>query len=154
MSKIQDIKREIDKTSADLQEKVEMIQLEAQETVEMVKEMIEQGAAQVHQVVQNVSPIYQMRKHPGIAQGVLFGLGFLLARNTRSTRSSFNDVTTKTLHRHGPRAKALLQPIVVGVAGAVAGEILKKRLPMFESRLGALQSALITEMSHKFLQEV
>lgn len=152
MSRIREIRDEIAKTKADLEENVQMLEHEAKEAVEVVKEMLEQGAERVRDAVQTISPTHQMRKHPGIVQGACFGLGLYLAKSRIGTTTNRSSIAR--FGRRPSRATALLEPIALGIATAIAGKVLKKRLPMFESQLDGIQSALITEFSYKFLREV
>lgn len=151
MSRLQEIRDEIAITNDDLEETVQMLEHEAKEAVEVVREIIEHGADRVRDVAQALSPTRKMQRHPGVFQGACFGMGLYLAK---ISSSKANGQSISLFNKRPLRTMTLIEPIVLGLAASIVGKTMKKRLPRFESQVDMVQSALITEMSYKFLREI
>lgn len=156
MSKIRELKREIERTQMDLEENVEMLENELNEVSEIAKEVIEQGVLTVRNAFHAVSPVEQIKKHPGVAQGVCFGLGVCLAMSApRISRQSSSLVrSAKDRGMLGGATRGFLEPVALGIVATVASKVLKARLPQFEHKVDAVHGAIIAEMSQRFLRQI
>lgn len=150
MSEIQALKDAIAETNSSLENKVKILESNAKETAHTIKDSLEQGAAGFRKVVHAISPVHQAHEHPLIVQGAIFGLGMYLAR--RSARRGVSSSLSRLLVPS--KAKAIIEPVAIGLFTAVMGEVIKKYAPKIEEGATAIQSALMKEMSQRVMREI
>lgn len=173
MSDIESLKAAIAETNDALSQKVKILESNVKATATSIKDSVEQGATNVRNVANALSPVHQVKEHPYLVTGALLGLGVYLGSRSRRKHAAKNPIINTTpvndpTHQAADTAhdedhaeaitpskiRAIAEPAVVGLFAAVAGEVIKRYFPKVESQATAVQSALIAEMTGRIVQEL
>ena len=154
------IKASIADTNKALAAKAIALESNLKDRVLTIKNTAEQVAADVRGAVNAVSPKQQIREHPLLITGALFGLGVLVGSRSgdhhipRNATASMPSGSDQPVTRGVSSSLGIFESVAFGVFAAAAGEIVKKHFPKAEAQAVAVQSAVIAEMTGRVLQKI
>jgi hypothetical protein len=131
------LKNEISKTAESFEEKIKQIEHRAHETVEKIK-------ATAH----NLSLTTQIEKRPLVFLAGSLVTGILVGRKIFSTKKSQVLAVDSNLPEVEEEKPSILQPLALGIACTLLGNIGKRKLPEVEAYISAAQAAVVSEIGH------
>ncbi|MCX6126425.1 MAG: hypothetical protein NTV34_16955 [Proteobacteria bacterium] len=154
------IKAAITDTNKALAFKAAALEADLRDRLGTLKTTAEQVAADVRGAVNAISPKQQIREHPLLFTGALFGLGVLVGSRSaghdvsRTVAAAMSADSEQFVPRRVSSSLGIMESVAFGIFAAAAGEIVKKHFPKAEAQAATVQSAVIAEMTGRVLQKI